>query len=398
MTLKSDRWSGGSRLFHWVTALLIFILLPLGMWMTGLPFSDFKLELYNCHKTLGLLVLILFIARIGWRMAHTAPAELSSHAVWEKKLAAATHVLLYALLFLIPLSGWVMSSAGEFPVIFFGQPVPPIAPKNEWLFDVTREAHEIMAFVLAFLIGLHIAGALKHFVIDRDFTLQRMVPLIRGQISYLFLGAVLAAFALGVGTFGALTLKKMFSAKGEVAIEAESDIAEAAADNVDIIDTDGWVILASESLVSFIAQQSGTAINGSFGSFSGVVTFDPENPEAGNGEIIIDLASAKTGSVERDQQLGETAWFDIEMHPIALYTIERFEKMDDADLYRAVGFLELKGVTTPLNLPFSLKISGDRALAQGAFVLNRLDYNIGDPRTDYVSDSVQVRFDVTAER
>jgi cytochrome b561 len=150
-------------------------MLLLGLYMGSIDPSPFKFSLYTWHKSFGTLVLMLALLRLSWRFINIAPAHLPNHQQWEVTLAKIAHVLLYILMIAMPLSGWIMSSAGEFHYAFFGLfEMPMIVPKNENLMNIAREAHEIQAYVLMGIIGLHAAGAFKHHFIDKDETLKRM--------------------------------------------------------------------------------------------------------------------------------------------------------------------------------------------------------------------------------
>jgi cytochrome b561 len=159
---------------HWLVALLIFSAFPLGLYMADLPFSPAKLQLYAYHKWLGVTVLLVAVARLAWRVAHPAPAMLEMPR-WQRIAAHAIHHLLYVLLFAIPLSGWLMSSAKGFQTVYFGVlPLPDLLGKNKELGDLLHNVHEALNYTLLALLGAHIAGALKHHFIERDDTLRRM--------------------------------------------------------------------------------------------------------------------------------------------------------------------------------------------------------------------------------
>ncbi len=163
-----------SKLIHWVMALLILGLLFLGFYMDSVETSDYKYWLYAQHKSLGVLVVALVILRIIWHIIKRKPKHLGSHKKWEKIISGSTHILLYIAMFAVPLSGWAMSSSGGYAVNLFGLELPAIVQKDKAMFELFGEAHEISAFALFFLIGLHMLGAFKHHFIDKDDTLKRM--------------------------------------------------------------------------------------------------------------------------------------------------------------------------------------------------------------------------------
>jgi len=173
---RSDRYHPVSMALHWLLALMILGSLGLGLYMTGLPFSPTRLKLYNWHKWAGVVILTLSALRLLWRLAHPPPAALPM-ATWQRRVARGAHTALYALFFAVPLAGWAYSSSAGFPVVVFGVlPLPDWVPVNRELADGLKTLHHWLAYGLATLVGLHVAGALKHHFIDRDGLLLRMRP------------------------------------------------------------------------------------------------------------------------------------------------------------------------------------------------------------------------------
>lgn len=161
---------------HWLLALLILASLGLGLYMTGLSFSPTRLRLYNWHKWLGMVVLILSAARLLWRLSHQPPADLPMPA-WQSRVAHGAHGALYVLFFAVPLSGWAYSSSAGFPIVLFGVlPLPDWVSVNRELSESLKPLHHWLAYGLGGVVALHMAGALKHRLIDRDQVLQRMLP------------------------------------------------------------------------------------------------------------------------------------------------------------------------------------------------------------------------------
>ena len=161
---------------HWLLALAIVGALGVGLYMTSLPFSPLRLKLYNWHKWAGVSILTLSALRLLWRLTHRPPADIPMPA-WQQSAAHATHRLLYVLFFAVPLAGWAYSSAAGFPIVWFGKiPLPDLVGKDKALAEALGEAHELAAYVLAVLVVLHAAAALKHQWLDRDGLLLRMMP------------------------------------------------------------------------------------------------------------------------------------------------------------------------------------------------------------------------------
>jgi cytochrome b561 len=185
MTRLSDTpaaFGSVTKLAHWLTALAVFGLVGLGWVMADLPLGATKLELYGLHKSIGVLVLVVTLARIAWRFRQPGPGALASQAAWEHRLAKAVHLALYACLLGLPLSGWIASSGAGFPVSVFGLvTLPDLVAADPAVKDGAAAVHGVLAWVLVVSITLHVAGALKHHVLDRDDTLRRMLP--HGSVS-----------------------------------------------------------------------------------------------------------------------------------------------------------------------------------------------------------------------
>ncbi|NMG44391.1 cytochrome b [Aromatoleum toluvorans] len=165
---------------HWLIAILVLVALPLGYYMTDLSLSPRKLQLISWHKWIGFTVLLLFIPRVIVRLTRRVPAPVTTMPGWQRTIASITHVALYALMVAVPATGWLMSSAKGFPVVYLGLvPLPDLVGKDEALGNLLKSTHEVLTSGLLILVGLHIAAALKHHIIDRDETLARMVPLLK---------------------------------------------------------------------------------------------------------------------------------------------------------------------------------------------------------------------------
>ena len=173
---STPRYSGPAIALHWLLALALFGLFAMGLYMTSLPMSPTRLKLYNWHKWAGVTVLALSFLRLAWRLTHRPPADVAMPA-WQARAAHAAHVALYVLFFAVPLAGWAYSSAAGFPVVWFGVlPLPDFVAPNRELAEAIKPLHQILAYTMAAIVVVHVAGALKHQLIDRDGLLQRMWP------------------------------------------------------------------------------------------------------------------------------------------------------------------------------------------------------------------------------
>jgi cytochrome b561 len=175
------RYTRTAMLLHWVLSFALIGLFGVGIYMTGLPFSPQRLKLYNWHKWAGVTILVLSLLRLLWRATHRPPAlpEAIERAMpgWQKLAHHATHGLLYVLFFAVPLIGWAYSSAAGFPIVFLGLwQLPDFVPVSKELAEAIKPWHQYTAFAMAGLVVLHIAGALKHQIVDRDGLIARMLP------------------------------------------------------------------------------------------------------------------------------------------------------------------------------------------------------------------------------
>jgi len=175
----SDRYGGVAIALHWVTAALIVANLLLGLSMVPLPISPRKLQWYIFHKWIGVTVFLVAWARLGWRWRHAAPAAVAMPD-WQRRAAAVTHWILYALLVTVPISGWVYSSATGVQVVYLGLvPLPDLVAKDKALAEILKAVHVTLNFAMFSLVCVHAAAALKHQFVDRDAVLARMLPMSR---------------------------------------------------------------------------------------------------------------------------------------------------------------------------------------------------------------------------
>ncbi|MBS0518031.1 MAG: cytochrome b [Proteobacteria bacterium] len=173
--MAEPRYRPAARLLHWITALAVLGLIGLGLWMTGLPIGLPKLQAYAWHKWIGLTVLALTVARLLWRWRSPPPPLPPAVTPWERQLAPWGHRALLGLLLALPLSGWLMSSAGGVAIWWFGlMRVPDFVPRDMGLFTTLRTLHHWLAWLLIAVLALHIAAVVRHDVMRRDGIFRRM--------------------------------------------------------------------------------------------------------------------------------------------------------------------------------------------------------------------------------
>lgn len=164
-------------LLHWLMAVVIIGLFTVGLWMTELNYySPWYKTAPDWHKSVGILLFGLWGLRLIWRAVNTRPHPLASHKNWEKALAAVTHVVIYCLILLVVISGYMISTADGRAVSVFGWfEIPAVTTGIDNQEDIAGEFHFYLACSLIGLAGLHAGAALKHHFLDKDSTLKRMI-------------------------------------------------------------------------------------------------------------------------------------------------------------------------------------------------------------------------------
>ncbi|WP_298836424.1 cytochrome b/b6 domain-containing protein [uncultured Roseobacter sp.] len=390
LTNTATHYGGVTKTFHWLTALLIITLIPLGIYANGLPYDTSeelarKALLFSLHKTLGVTVFFVALARIAWALSQPKPALLHPDRKLESLAAETVHWLLYGSLLLVPLSGWIHHAAtsGFAPIWWpFGQNLPMV-PKSDSLAATTAGLHIVFERVLAASILLHVAGALKHHVIDRDSTLRRMLP------GYPDVGAVkgvhrvaLPVVAAGIIWGGALVTG---SALG--VYDQHGKTVQAAA--LEAVQSD-WAV--QEGTLSISVKQLGSDVTGSFSDWTAAISFDESVTEgpAGSVEVTISIGSLTLGSVT-SQALGPD-FFNAETFPTATYTADLIRTGNG---YMADGTLTIKDMAVPVSFPFTLDIADGTARMQAETALDRRDFAIGEAQKDEASLGFSVSVNIT---
>jgi cytochrome b561 len=181
---SSGRYTAVAQALHWIIAALIITQFVLASRAEDLPNGMHKLALLARHKSFGMTVLMLAILRLLWRLWNRPPELPAGMAPWERMIARATHIAFYVLLFAMPLTGWMMSSAKNYAVSWFGLFTwPNLIGKNEAAFDALLATHGILGKLLFAIAVLHVLAALKHHFWNKDDVLSRMLPLGRSSRS-----------------------------------------------------------------------------------------------------------------------------------------------------------------------------------------------------------------------
>lgn len=384
-----DRYGTVAKALHWATAALILTAIPLGVIANRLPYAtaeEFaaKAQLFSLHKTLGIAAFLVALARICWALTQARPAPLHPDRRAETFAAETVHWMLYASLVLVPLSGWLHHAATEgfAPILWpLGQSLP-LVPKDAAVAHMFASLHWVFTKILVAALLLHLAGALKHALIDRDGTLARMwfgraevaaPPTGQATRAPVFAAAAVWLAALGAGLALAGS-EEAPATPGRAAVESQ------------------WQV--QEGTLAITVRQLGAEVQGGFATWTAAIDFAPETG-TGAVTVTVDIASLMLGSVT-GQALGPE-FFDAARHPTATFAAKI---RPEGEAFAADGTLTLKGAEAPLSLPFALSIEGDTARMQGTATLDRRAFGIGPSFTDesQVGFIVEVAAELTATR
>lgn len=390
-TNSPARYGQVARLFHWLTALTILSAIALGLWAASLPYGTSealaaKARLFSLHKTIGIAAFALAAARILWALSQPRPAPLHPERRLETLAAEAVHWMLYIAMLLMPLSGWVHHAAqdGFAPILWpFGQSLP-FVPKSQTLAAFSGQLHGLSAWLLIAAIALHVAGALKHALIDRDATLARM-----------WRGAEAGRPARHPRTpaFAALAI---FALVAALAWEQSAPEARAANENTpQAAATSGWQV--QEGSLGFTVRQMGAEVTGTLPAWTAEIAFTEAAQDGRHGHVrvSIDTTALSLGAVTEQAKAAD--FFDTAAHPTAIFEADL---LPAATGYEAQGTLTLRGAVVPVTLPFTLVLDGDTATMTGTATLDRRDFGMGQSYTDEASVgfAVTVSVGLTATR
>jgi cytochrome b561 len=172
-----NRFTVTAKAFHWATFLLLLASFGIGLTMVDMPLGPRKLEAYSWHKWVGVTVFVVTLLRLGWRGIHPAPPFPDAMPRWQIVGARLSHAGLYSLLLIMPVSGWLMSSALGIQTVYFGiVPLPDLVSPDRALGDSLIHLHHLLALTLAILIGVHAGAAVYHHFVLKDDIARRMIP------------------------------------------------------------------------------------------------------------------------------------------------------------------------------------------------------------------------------
>jgi cytochrome b561 len=175
-SMQAQTYTRTAVVLHWLIALCVLVQITFGLWMIGIPKSPPGVRAYwfNVHKSIGITLGMLILVRVFWRLAHRAPALLSTLVGWQRFAAKANHFLLYLCMLIMPVSGYLGSSFTKYPILYFGMKLPHWGWDAPALKDLCSQIHLTTVITFMLLIAVHVAAALRHLLIKRDGTFERM--------------------------------------------------------------------------------------------------------------------------------------------------------------------------------------------------------------------------------
>ncbi|KJS39932.1 MAG: nickel-dependent hydrogenase, b-type cytochrome subunit/YceI-like family protein [Hyphomonas sp. BRH_c22] len=395
---STSRYTAVAIALHWAIAALIIFMIWLGWNM------EENETRYQLHKSIGITILLLTVARVVWRMLNPPPALPADMKPLEKTASHYVHVGLYALMILMPLLGWVLVSVSKFqvPTVLFGTVSWPNLPflsglrGNELVHAIIETLHSKGAWVIIALLALHVAGALKHEFSAEEGVLKRMIPGLFGKTQppaapargfFIAFGSAALLFALiaagpVLAQSGGVSGKSAPPPPEPEAAVATSETAAA---------EPNWTVDYTKSEIRFSGTHEGNAFSGTFKDWTADVAFFPDAVETSDVRVQVQTGTATTGKKLYNDSLRAPEWFDVSNHPVATVHLTDFARTDTG--YTATASMRLKNQTVTTPLTFTLDIKGDVATLSGEARFDRKVLNIGqisDPNAEWVSDEVTV--------
>jgi len=420
--MRSLRYAPVAIGLHWLIALAILFQISLGWRMDDHAHGAQTYLVFQLHKSVGITILLLSLIRLGWRLSHPPPPLPANLTTWERRLAALTHIGFYVIMICLPLTGWLIVSASktQIPTLLYGTVPWPHLPglahasaetKAAWHF-VGEAGHGVLAKLTYLLFALHVAGALKHHLFDRDDTLARMIPGVRSGawldpralvLAVAVIAAVLSGRQIFMGVINPPPVpvsapKPEPSAAPVLPVAEPPPSATTAPETSKPVTSSNWTVDKGGRL-RFATSWSGQPVTGEFRRWTARIRFSPDALDASAVEVTIDPSSIESGDAQRDATLPTEDWLNTSAFPKAVFKADQFRKT--ATGYVANGRLSLKGNTHPVRLEFTVRIDGDQATASGHAMIDRTTFGVGQGEyasVDQIPANVDVRFDLTAHR
>lgn len=448
MTAAPRRYSAIAMLLHWLIAAMLAFQLGMGRGLEERTIAAGLFDVTQLHKSIGITILLLSLARLGWRFAKPPPAPLPDTAL-NHRLSKLVHIGLYGFMIGAPLTGWLMVSTAKLDIntlLFRTVPWPDIpfmgaleAGAKAAINGAAEWAHGALGWAGVALFALHVIGALRHQMLRGEPLLARIWPgasrLNKASGALLIGGlvAILLALALWGQSWNGSVQDSSDTplAASEAATQASGTLKSAvtqdtatAADEAPEEETDApneeaektvgddpetatapeaaaataydWRVTDKQP-IGFSFGWNGDTVRGRFSDWRATIRFGAQALDQSSIDVSIGLASARTGESSVDEALPGADFFAIAANPQA-----RFRSSDIRALggnrYEARGTLSLRGRSQPVILRFTLSITGTTARAQGTATVNRAVFGIGEGNYGDLAETVTVSFDFAAER
>ena len=357
--------------------------------MTHLEETDpLRFTLTQWHKSFGITVLFLAALRVIWRFTHKPPALPVGTPRFESVASHATHMMMYLLMVVIPMSGWVFVSVSplNLETLLFGAiPWPHISffssmSDKEALAAQAGLVHMWLANTLLLLVLLHVCAAFFHQFVQRDRLISRMLIADSHQdthdLNHGIVAGILLAGAAGLFLYSSIDKAKSVNTNGAVSASASSDSGNSS-ENAGVAAT-----------VGFIATQSGQPLIGNFTEVSVDLFVDEVKPALSMLSATVATATVSTGDSQMDDTVVTADWFAAEEYPTATFLSSNFEKIDSSS-FSVTGELTIRGNTRSVEFLLSL----EAGVGRGEFSINRSDFGVGDAGQDeFVDPQVIINF------
>jgi cytochrome b561 len=398
---NSERYTTVAITLHWVIAAAIIGMIAGGWYMGDLPDgAPGQYFLYQTHKSIGITILLLTIARIIWRIMNPPPPADPHMKPLEKTASHLVHLGFYGLMTALPLTGWLYSSVSiklDVPTVLYGLVSWPDVPfvqglKTETGSGIVNFIHSKLAWVTLGLLALHVAGAIKHEISAEEGVLKRMIPGLFGKAAKPAApsrGAIIA-FGSALGVFALIAGGPVLAsaASGNVAASTQADF------------TPNWTVDYDASTITFSGTHDGNEFSGTFGNWDAAIDFDPASPETSRAQVTVTTGSATASQKLYTDSLKSPEWFNIAAFPTAEVVISDIAGVG-TNGYTSTATLTLKNISVATEFQFVVNIEGNTATMTGQTTYQRTPLDLGqasDPTADWVSEEITVDVTVVATR
>lgn len=384
-----------AKILHWLIAGLIlaqYLLAELAENAHDGGYVVKQIGLLANHKSVGITILVLAFIRLFWRLFNKPPALPESISPRQQALSHAAHWLIYSLIFLLPITGWLMSSASAYTVSWFHIIVlPDLVSANPTLTDFLHCVHSILSNILLVIVLIHVSAALKHHFIDKDGVLQRMS--LRLAWGWLLIPCLFVLFFY----------VKQAEAPQKKVNEEPYQVSSVTSGGNDtpigkLSRLPVWGIDYSKSYIRFTGDQAGAPFEGFWNSWQASMQFDSTNLGESLFDVSIDTSLVSTSDSERDSYITGADFFDSENYTQARFIADNMTQLQGLG-YVSQGRLSIKGLTKSLPFNFTVERSGRQVVLNGSATIDRLAWNIGQGEwrdTTWVGADVEVAVYVIA--